>query len=317
MAYVFDPSILQAVVNKSIPEGGGDSAALIEALISNLAEEYPDQINTQQEWVFSVTGSAVLQMTMLHVSLSEYLLLESYPIPMSCFTGRFNTTVYEFIASGREELFRTGEFEAQPLGAGDSMVMQPRDAACVRVIEPLISVEYARGFIPGMFSLPLVDTMFGTLDYKTLFKTIVDQHKADLAEPHRPAPGWKGRLTARPPPARTSIHPHHSKAEREPRRAGPRRNELSRLQEPRTSLRPSSSRAPKSAARSPTHATPQSAAAAAAGLYALPQFAIGERAAAALEPSAFAGVRHAACAFERLKGMTCRWRVPGDSASSA
>jgi hypothetical protein len=173
MGSVFDPDKIQEVVQACASQYGGDgNEKLLRELTSNLAQTYPGQINEDWNWIYSITGGCCCQITMLHVSLSEYLLIESYPIPMTGFTGRYRPAVYEFVVAGHEEYFRAGQLEAQRYGPGDRIVFQPGEAACVNIPDSLITVGYARGAIPTMFTLPVMDTVFGSLDYRSLWQTI-------------------------------------------------------------------------------------------------------------------------------------------------
>lgn len=173
MATVFDPTDIKKIVQESIDEhGGSPDEVLLRSVTSSLANAYPGQINDELKWIYSITGGCVCQIAMLHVSLSEYLLVESYPIPMTGFTGRYRPTVYEFVIAGTEVYCNAGQLEATHYGPGDVIVFEPGDAAVVNVPKSLLTLGYARGPIPTMFSLPVIDTVFGSLDYKSLWQTV-------------------------------------------------------------------------------------------------------------------------------------------------
>jgi C-8 sterol isomerase len=172
-AAVFDPDEIQRIVRACIAEhGGGPLEPLLGAVTAALAERYPRQINEKWEWIFSIVAGYNCQIAMLHVSLGEYLLLEHSPIPVTGFTGRYWPTVHEFVIAGEEHMYREGDMDPRVYRPGDGVVFQPGEGACVSVRDYVCTIGYARGAIPSMFSLPLVDTLFGTLDYRSLWRTM-------------------------------------------------------------------------------------------------------------------------------------------------
>lgn len=172
MATVFDPREIQRIVQECIAKyGEGPLEPLLRAVTTTLAEHHPGQVNEEWEWIFSIVGGYNCQIAMLHVSPSEYLLLEYSPIPVAGFTGRYRPTVHEFVVAGEEQMYRAGELTPTTYRPGDTLVFQPGEAACVAVRDFVCTIGYARGLIPSMFLLPLVDTLFGTLDYRSLWRT--------------------------------------------------------------------------------------------------------------------------------------------------
>ena len=53
----------------------GNSTVVVNTVIDMLAKEYPGYINTEQEWFFNNAGGAMGSMTVLHASMSEYVII--------------------------------------------------------------------------------------------------------------------------------------------------------------------------------------------------------------------------------------------------
>jgi C-8 sterol isomerase len=77
MSYIFDPHKLHKLASKRV---GLPHKEMVAAIIDDCAREYPGHIETRQKWILSVCGGAMGIMTILHGSLSEYLLIFGTPI---------------------------------------------------------------------------------------------------------------------------------------------------------------------------------------------------------------------------------------------
>lgn len=203
MSHVFDPSDLARIVRTTTAQFENEPLGFVLRRVTDaLADAYPGQVNPNWEWTFSVDGGGNQQVAILHVSLTEYLTIVSCPVPNGGFSGRYSTTIHDFIVDGEIQQYREGELQASSFTAGDHVTLEPNQAECYAIPTSLCMIEYARGPIPTMFALPVTDTVFGTLDYRSLAKMVARAGAAML----RTYSGgydtgwhnWMGNLTAHP-----------------------------------------------------------------------------------------------------------------------
>src|SRR5438093_8426105 len=97
MGYLFDPKDLQARARKVV---GLPHEEMVRRLTEDLAKAYPGHIETRERWIFSLAGGATGIMTILHGSLSEYLLVFGTPIGTEGFSGRYWIDIYDCMLSG-------------------------------------------------------------------------------------------------------------------------------------------------------------------------------------------------------------------------
>jgi C-8 sterol isomerase len=171
MTYVFDPETVGEVVHECLEKHrGAPLAVLFREITSAFARRYPGHVSEDWDWVYTVAGGGNQQIAMLYVSVFEYLLLVSSPISTGGFTGRYFTRIHDFIIWGELLYYDEGQLEPSHFKPGDDMVLEVGQGHCFRVPDQLAMVEYTRGPIPTMFLLPIVNTLFLTLDFRSLWK---------------------------------------------------------------------------------------------------------------------------------------------------
>ncbi len=170
MAYVFDPDVLREVAKL------GDGLPLedrFRTIARALAERYPGKINEQQEWVLNNAGGVMGQFTLLYASLTEYVIFFGSPIGSSGHSGRYSFVQdWAFLLDGEMWYFEQGQIQRDVYRAGDEIVRKPRTAKGFRIVDHAWILEYARGPIVTMLPFGLADTVFSTLDFRTVFRTI-------------------------------------------------------------------------------------------------------------------------------------------------
>ena len=173
MRYVFEPEDVKEVVHRSLRKIGSDPLEpLLRDITSELAARYPGLIEEQWVWVFCVVGGGNQQLTTLYISPWEYVTIVSSPVSTDGFTGRYWTTIHDFIVSGRILCYAPGQFTPMQYSAGSHLLLEPGRGYCFEVPEHLCMVEYTRGPIPTMFLLPVINTVFGTFDFPSLWQLI-------------------------------------------------------------------------------------------------------------------------------------------------
>jgi C-8 sterol isomerase len=120
-----------------------------------------------------MAAGAVGIMTILHGSLSEYLLIFGSPIGTEGYSGRYWLEIYDFLLAGEmwtctEENFR----EATVTLPGEAALLRRRQVKAFRIREGTWMLEYGRGPVPTALPVALGDALFSAMDFKTIAKTI-------------------------------------------------------------------------------------------------------------------------------------------------
>jgi C-8 sterol isomerase len=169
MSYIFDPEVLGRIARDAL---GQPLEVMVEQIAGELAREYPGHIRDDRQWVLNNAGGAMGMMTILHASITEYVIVFGTPIGTEGHTGRFWAEDYFFILEGEQWAYS----ELSPVKAiykpGDCHVLPQGVAEGYRMPDRCFALEYARGFIPAMLPFGLADTLFGTLDWRTAGRTI-------------------------------------------------------------------------------------------------------------------------------------------------
>ena len=98
--YLFDPRVLEEIRRKCIGETIEKS---FEIVIDELDRRYPGHICRKQNWLFNNAGGAMGQLTLLHASLREYIILFGTCIGTEGHSGRYSSEVYDYLIKRSEE----------------------------------------------------------------------------------------------------------------------------------------------------------------------------------------------------------------------
>lgn len=189
MSYVFDPARLHAIVRDVIAKqeaNSGEEAAaapasplttgtdaVLDRLVSELDFAYPGKIALgTRRWIFNNAGGAMGQMTFLHVSLREYLILFGTPIGTEGHSGRYSADVYDILIDGEMWGYVEGDTERSVIRPGEMHHLEGRAAKGYRIPDHAWMLEYARGSIASMIPFGIADTVFSTLDLSVLGRTL-------------------------------------------------------------------------------------------------------------------------------------------------
>lgn len=179
MGAIFDPDVLHAVARSALDLPMADK---VEHIADQLATRYPGHIRRHRPWVLNNAGGAMGAMTVLHASLTEYLIVFGSPIGTEGHTGRFWADDYFMILEGEQWAYGAGELVRRVYRPGD-LHHQPRGTAQgYKIPEHCWALEYARGWIPLMLPFGLADTLFSTLDVVTLLRTFRLYGRSVIAE---------------------------------------------------------------------------------------------------------------------------------------
>ena len=176
MGFAFDPQILGRCAAAGVGKGSKEEA--FDAVTEALARAYPDHIYTgPRDWVMNNAGGAMGQMTFLHASITEYIIIFGSPIGTEGHSGRYATEVYDWVFDGEMWCYLEGETERTVYGPGSTAYLGDGQVKGYRIPDYAWMLEYSRGPIPSMLPFGLADTLLSTLDLRTLGRTVAGYGK--------------------------------------------------------------------------------------------------------------------------------------------
>ncbi|PRQ02647.1 ERG2 and Sigma1 receptor like protein [Enhygromyxa salina] len=179
MSFIFEPDVLARIAKDAL---GQPLEVMVEQIAEQLEREYPGHIRDDREWVLNNAGGAMGMMTVLHASITEYVIIFGTPIGTEGHTGRFWAEDYFFILEGEQWAYSEASPVKEIYRPGDLHVLPQGVAQGYRMPDRCFALEYARGFIPAMLPFGLADTMFGTLDWRTLGRTLSKYGASSIKE---------------------------------------------------------------------------------------------------------------------------------------
>lgn len=180
MGYLFDPDILGQCVREHV---GKHREAAMDAITSDLARRYPGHIDDgPRRWVLNNAGGAMGQLSYLHCSLTEYVILFGSAIGTEGHSGRYTTEVYDWVFDGEMWCYLEGETERSVYRPGDVAYLGADQVKGYRIPDHAWMLEYSRGPIPTMIPFGVADTVVSTLDFKTLGRTVAGYGRRVVGE---------------------------------------------------------------------------------------------------------------------------------------
>ena len=181
MGTIFEPEILHAASRRAV-EGGGTLRDKVASIRGELAARYPGHVRLEDEWVFNIAGGALGQMTILHASITEYVIVFGTPIGTEGYSGRFHADDYFMILEGEQWAYSEGQEDRMVFRPGDLHHMPRGEARGYRMPDRCYALEYARGFIPSMLPFGLADSFTSTVDPRPVVKTMRIYARAVIGE---------------------------------------------------------------------------------------------------------------------------------------
>jgi len=164
----FDPEILGEIVKDCV---GLPHDQLLVEVTNEVQRRYPKlHIRKDRKWYWSNAGGAMLQISFLYGSLTEYLLFAHTAIGTEGHTGIYQSKLWDWGLEGEMWHYGLGDSQRTVYKAGDYGFLDKGgggEGFCVK--DSITLLEYARGFVPLMMPFGLLDSMFSTLDFKSVF----------------------------------------------------------------------------------------------------------------------------------------------------
>ena len=169
MVKALDPDVLGEIVQEVVGMGLPHDQMLY-AVTEALDKRYPKlNILKERRWSWSNAGGAMLQISFLYGSLTEYLVFAHTAIGTEGHSGIYQSKLWDWVLEGEMWRHRLGDSERTIHRKGDVSLL-PRggngEAFCAK--DNLTVLEYCRGPVPLMMPFGLADSIFSTLDFKSV-----------------------------------------------------------------------------------------------------------------------------------------------------
>lgn len=170
MAYAFDPQVLIACAREGV---GLPVEPALDAITAAVRKQYPEHVvDRPRDWIFNNAGGAMGQITLLHASVTEYLLFFGTPIGTEGHSGRYRTEVWDIVFDGEMWCYHEGETSRTVYKPGDAAYLGADKVKGYSVPDHAWMLEYARGPIPTMLPFGLADSLLSTLDHAAVRRTV-------------------------------------------------------------------------------------------------------------------------------------------------
>ena len=182
MTFLFEPDALHALAQ---PMLGRPIDEAIDGLVEELRARYPGHINEERpiKWIWSLAGGVTGVMTILHASLSEYLLLFGAPGGSEGFSGRYHIDIHDFVLAGEMWTYREADPTRPVISGPGAHTLLERGAVKGVTLRPgTWLLEYARGPIATCLPMALGDSVFSAMDGTTIFDTFKVYARLTLRE---------------------------------------------------------------------------------------------------------------------------------------
>ncbi len=180
MGYIFDPAVIHEIGKKGV---GLPPEEMVPVIMNELAAAYPGHVAKEAKFIFSIVAGITGIMTVLHGSLSEYIVLFGTPVGSEGFSGRYGLDIYDVVISGEMWTYTEENFLRREVHRpGEMAALKKGQAKGVKLHEDIWLLEYGRGFVPGCLPLALADAMLSCLDPLTVGKTLAHYGKLVIGE---------------------------------------------------------------------------------------------------------------------------------------
>ncbi|RYP46814.1 hypothetical protein DL768_007019 [Monosporascus sp. mg162] len=175
--YIFDTAHLHDLAQRGVSAHPNDTAAIVSYIVAELHEKYPNHVNPKhddhEEWMFNNAGGAMGGMYLIHASITEYLIIFGTAVGTEGHTGRHTADDYFHILTGEQWAYTPGDYKPEVFSPGSVHHLPRGFVKQYKMPETCFALEYARGWIPPMLFFGFADGLTSTLDFPTMYKTVV------------------------------------------------------------------------------------------------------------------------------------------------
>ncbi|KAI0392609.1 C-8 sterol isomerase [Xylariaceae sp. FL0594] len=175
--YVFKTDELHDLAQRGVKAHGNDTGAIVNYIVRELAERHPRHVNPRHddsgEWMFNNAGGAMGGMYLIHASITEYLIIFGTAVGTEGHTGRHTADDYFHILTGEQWAYTPGDYTPEIFTPGSVHHLRRGTVKQYKMPGTCFALEYARGWIPPMLFFGFADTLSSTLDFPTLWQTVV------------------------------------------------------------------------------------------------------------------------------------------------
>ena len=170
MGYIFSPEVIKEIGQMA---AGKPFDEMCRIVIDELSQRYPGHIDPKIDWIYNITAGATGIMTVLHASLTEYVIIFGTPVGTEGFSGRYLVEIYDGVLSGEMWTYTEESLAKKTVHKeGEFAVLRRDQVKGFRLSDECWLLEYGRGAIPTALPLALGDSVFSSMDWYTVGKTL-------------------------------------------------------------------------------------------------------------------------------------------------
>ena len=169
MAYLFDPDLIDEIGQRHI---GKSSKRMFEGIGADLKAKYGENIHLDQPLFFNSAGGIMYQIKLFAMTPREYIMICGTSIGSSGHSGRHPVAFWDTIISGEARYMHQDEIDRRSYPTGSRVFVDRWQAATIHFPDHCWMLEYARGALIGLLPFGLANTLFNTLDLKSVLRTM-------------------------------------------------------------------------------------------------------------------------------------------------
>jgi hypothetical protein len=149
-----------------------DLEAFFEDVRHEISLRYPGHVAPKLEWVWCHCGGVLWSYAVVHVSLTEYVLITGTGTGSDGLTGRHIAQISDILLHGWARYADEDKpYAPMVIKEGHIFHLPPFATQSLNIPEELWLLEYGRGFIPLLLPYGVIGNVFSTLDFLSIIRT--------------------------------------------------------------------------------------------------------------------------------------------------